>query len=83
MRIGSDALTQEEQAKVLGNQVSGLYFPALLTLSRQDLPVGKVRLSLQAGMALTADILVRERKFIQIFTGFFEDKQRSLERLRL
>ena len=34
-------------------------------------------------MALTADILVRERKFIQIFTGFFEDKQRSLERLRL
>lgn len=83
VRIGSDALTQEEQAKVLGTQVSGLYFPALLTLSRQDLPVGKVRLPLQAGMALTADILVRERKFIQIFTGFFEDKQRSLERLRL
>lgn len=82
VRIGSDALTQEEQAKVLGNQVSGLYFPALLSLSRQDLQVGRVRLPLQAGMALTADILLRERRFIHIFTGFFEDKQRSLERLR-
>lgn len=83
VRIGSDALTQEEQAKVLGNQSSGLYFPALLSLSRQNLQVGRVSLPLQAGMALTADILVRERRYIQIFTGFFEDKQRSLERLRL
>ena len=37
---------------------------------------------LQAGMSLTADIKLRERRFINIFTGFFEDQRRNLERLR-
>ena len=82
VRIGSDALTPDEQAKVLGAQGSGLYFPAVLRLARQTLQVGQVRLPLQAGMALTADLRLRERRYIQIFTGFFEDKQRGLERLR-
>jgi HlyD family secretion protein len=37
---------------------------------------------LQAGMSLTADIVLRQRRFINIFTGFFEDQRRFLERLR-
>ena len=36
----------------------------------------------QAGMSLTADIHLRDRRFINVLTGFFEDKRRSLERLR-
>jgi hypothetical protein len=33
-------------------------------------------------MTLTADIHLRERPFISVLTSFFEDKRRSLERLR-
>jgi HlyD family secretion protein len=82
LRVGSDALTAEEQARVLGTQTSGLYFPAVLQLQRQVLQVGQRRVPLQAGMSLTADIHLRDRRFINVLTGFFEDKRRSLERLR-
>jgi hypothetical protein len=33
-------------------------------------------------MTLTADIKLRERRFINILTSFFENKARNLERLR-
>ena len=36
----------------------------------------------QAGMTVTADLRLRERRFINILTGFFEDQRRNLERLR-
>jgi HlyD family secretion protein len=81
-RVGSDALTPDELAKVLGSQASGLYFPAVLRLGRQDLKLRNRTVPLQAGMSLTADIKLRERRFINIFTGFFEDQRRNLERLR-
>jgi len=80
-RRGSDALTPEAQAKELGTQVNGLFFPATLRLERQSLTVSRSQ-PLQAGMSLTADIYVRERRFIQLITGFFEDKRRGLERVR-
>ena len=38
-RIGSDALTPEEQTKVLGTQVEGLHFPVILQLERQTIPL--------------------------------------------
>ena len=82
LRVGSDALTAEEQTRVLGTQASGLYFPAVLQLRHQYLQVGQRRIPLQAGMSLTADIHLRDRRFINVLTGFFEDKRRSLERLR-
>ena len=82
-RIGSDALTPEEQTKVLGTQVEGLHFPVILKLGRQSLPLpDSSSVPLQAGMALTADIKLRERKVISLLTGLFEDQRRNLQRLR-
>jgi hemolysin D len=81
-RVGSDALNAEEQGRVLGTQASGLFFPAVLELKQQYLQVGQRRVPLQAGMSLTADIHLRNRRFINLLNGFFEDKRRSLERVR-
>jgi hemolysin D len=81
-RIGSDALTPEEQQETLGTQATGLYFPAVLRLSRQSLQAGRKQIPLQPGMGLTADIHLRQRRMISVVTGFFEDKLRSLERMR-
>jgi HlyD family secretion protein len=81
-RIGSDALTPEEQQKTLGTQATGLFFPAVLSLSRQTLQAGRKQIPLQPGMGLTADIHLRQRRMISVLTGFFEDKLRSLERMR-
>jgi len=81
-RIGSDALTPEEQQQTLGTQATGLYFPAVLQLSRQTLQAGSKQIPLQPGMGLTADIHLRQRRMINVITGFFEDKLRSLERMR-
>ena len=82
LRIGSDALTPEEQARVLGTNASGLYFPAVLQLTRQTLRSGNSNVPLQAGMSLTADIHLRDRRFISVITGLLEDQRRGLERMR-
>ena len=81
-RIGSDALTPDEQRRVLGKDAEGLYFPAILELSSQTLQVGSRRIPLQPGMSLTADIHLRDRRFISAITDLLEDKRRSLERQR-
>ncbi len=82
-RIGSDALTPEEQTQVLGTQAEGLHFPVILKLGRQTIPLpDKGSVPLQAGMALTADIKLRERRVISLLTGLFEDQRRNLQRLR-
>ena len=81
-RIGSDALTPEEQRNVLGTDAQGLHFPAVLQLSRQTLSVGERSIPLQSGMSLTADIHLRNRRFLSAITDLFENKRRSLERLR-
>jgi HlyD family secretion protein len=81
-RIGSDALPAEEQQRVLGTDSSGLYYPAVMRLERQSIPLGNSEAPLQAGMSLTANITLRERRFINVFTGFFEDQRRNLERMR-
>jgi len=81
-RVGSDALTPDEQQRVLGTNAEGLHFPAVLSLSSQTLQVGQRAIPLQAGMSLTADIHLRNRRFISAITDVFENKRRSLERLR-
>lgn len=81
-RIGSDALPADEQKQVLGTDSSGLFYPAVMRLERQTIPLGQSEAPLQAGMKLTANITLRERRFINIFTGFFEDQRRNLERIR-
>jgi HlyD family secretion protein len=82
LRIGSDALTAEEQATVLGTSATGLYFPAILQLERQTLQAGRAAVPLQAGMSLTADLHLRDRRFISVITGLLEDQRRGLERMR-
>jgi HlyD family secretion protein len=81
-RIGTDALNPEELTRALGAEAKGLFYPAVLELQRQSLPVGAQAIPLQSGMTLTADIKLRERRYIHILTSFFEDKVRNLERLR-
>ena len=81
-RVGSDALTPDEQREVLGTDVQGLYFPATLQLSSQTLAVGARAIKLQPGMSLTADLHLRTRRFISAITDLMEDKRRSLERMR-
>ena len=81
-QVGSDALTPDEQGRVLGTSAEGLHFPAVLTLSRQTLQVGDRSIPLQAGMSLTADIHLRNRRFISAITDVLESSRSSLERLR-
>ena len=81
-RVGSDALTPDEQREVLGTDVQGLYFPATLQLSSQTLAIGASTIKLQPGMSLTADLHLRTRRFISAITDLMEDKRRSLERMR-
>jgi HlyD family secretion protein len=80
--IGSDALTPEEMRSQLGAEASGLFYPVILQLQRQFLQAGHRHIPLKSGMSLTADLQIRQRPFISVLTSAFEDKLRSLERLR-
>jgi hemolysin D len=80
-RVGSDALTPQEQQRELGTNVQGLHFPATLKLNNQSLQVGTRSIDLQPGMSLTADLHIRTRRFISAITDLFDDKRRSLERM--
>jgi hemolysin D len=80
--IGSDALTPEEMRSQLGAEASGLFYPVILQLQRQFLQAGQRHIPLKSGMSLTADLQIRQRPFISVLTSAFEDKLRSLERLR-
>lgn len=80
--IGSDALTPDELREKLGSDAQGLYFPAVLKLSRQSLQAGSKQVPLQAGMSLTADVQLRKRRFINLLIEGANDRLRGLERLR-
>ena len=80
-RVGSDALTPQEQQRELGRDAQGLHFPATLKLNNQSLQVGTRSIDLQPGMSLSADLHIRTRRFISAITDLFDDKRRSLERL--
>ena len=54
----------------------------MLKLERQTLKAGQRNVSLQPGMSLTADVFLRERRFISTITGALEKRLRSLERMR-
>ena len=82
LRIGSDALTPEQQRQELGVDVQGLHFPAVLKLERQTLLVDGKDIPLHAGMSLNASLQLRNRRFISAITGLFDEKRRSLEQLR-
>jgi hemolysin D len=81
-RIGSDALTTAEQRRVLGTEEPGLFFPAVLKLSRQTLQAGQRQVPLQPGMSLVADVHLRNRRFISSIAGGLDNRLRALERMR-
>ena len=80
--IGSDALAAKDLGQGLADNAQGLYFPAILQLKRQSLQLENKAIPLQAGMSLTADITLRQRRYISILTGYFENQRLNLERLR-
>ena len=81
-QIGSDALTAKEQVRVLGTEEAGLFFPAVLKLSRQTLQAGQRQVPLQPGMSLVADVHLRNRRFISSIAGGLDNRLRALERMR-
>ena len=80
--IGSDALSSTELGRDPASNAQGLYFPAVLKLKRQSLALEHKSIPLQAGMSLTADITLRQRRYINIITGYLENQRLNLERLR-
>ena len=81
-RVSTDSLTPEQMQQELGSSSEGLVYPAVLKLERQTLPNTTIPIPLKAGMTLTADIQLRERSVISIFTSFLEDRRQNLERMR-
>ncbi len=73
-RIGSDALPPSP------SEGKGYRFPADITLSNQylELKSGQ-KLTLQAGMSLTANIKLRKLTYLQILLNKFGDKANSLK----
>ncbi|HEY9631991.1 MAG TPA: HlyD family efflux transporter periplasmic adaptor subunit [Coleofasciculaceae cyanobacterium] len=73
--IGSDALPPE--------QVRPFYsFPAKIRLKQQSLVINERKVSLQSGMSISANIRVRDRTVLSIFTDLFTSKTESLKTVR-
>ena len=72
VRIGSDALPPD--------QVHPFYrFPAEIELDRQAIEINERDIPLQSGMSVSANIKVRKRTVISIFTDLFTKKIDSLK----
>lgn len=73
--IGSDVLAP--------TQVRPYYaFPAKIKLDRQEFVVNGKELSLQSGMEINANIKVRKRSVLSLFTDWFDTKTKGLETVR-
>ena len=73
--IGSDALPPD--------QIRHEYtFPAKIKIDRQSLSINGRALPLQSGMAVSANIKVRSRTVMSIFTDLFTKKMESLKFVR-
>lgn len=73
--IGSDALPPDEVRKVYT-------FPAKIRLQSQSLVVNNRELPLQSGMSISANIKVRNRTVISIFTDMFAKEFDNLKSVR-
>lgn len=73
--IGSDALPPDETRKFYS-------FPAKIRLDRQTLLVSGREVPLQSGMSVNANIKVRERTVMSIFTDMFTQSVESLKTVR-
>ena len=74
--IGADALEPD-------STVRNYHFPVIITLNDEKLKTKDgMEIELQAGMTVSANIKLRERKLIEIVSDMFADQQESIERLR-
>ena len=75
LRIGSDALPPD--------QIYPFYrFPVEISMERQVINANGAEVVLQSGMSVNANIRVRERRVISIFTDLFVEKVDSLKSVR-
>ena len=75
-RIGADALPPTEL-------IRSYHFPVDLTLSRSTLETKEgTTIPLQAGMTITTNIKLRDRRLIELLSDLFTDRGESLKRLR-
>jgi HlyD family secretion protein len=75
LTIGSDALPPDE--------VYSYYrFPAKVRLDRQTLLINNRQLPLQSGMSINANIKLRKRTVMSLFTDFLVKKAESLKYIR-
>ncbi len=73
--IGSDALPPD--------QIPQYYrFPAKIKLDQQTLVVSDKKIPLQSGMSISANIKVRDRTVMSIFTDLFSQQTESLKNVR-
>lgn len=73
--IGSDALPPD--------QINHFYrFPAKIRLTQQSLLINGRVVQLQSGMSISANIKVRQRTVMSIFTDLFTEKMESLKFVR-
>ncbi|BAY87756.1 hypothetical protein NIES267_72800 (plasmid) [Calothrix parasitica NIES-267] len=73
--IGSDALPPD--------QVHPFYrFPATIKLDKQSMAVGGKSMQLQSGMSLNANIKIRDRTVMSIFTDTFTNSVEGLKNVR-
>ncbi|GAB1542123.1 HlyD family type I secretion periplasmic adaptor subunit [Scytonema sp. NUACC21] len=73
--IGSDALPPD--------QIRPYYsFPAKIRLQRQDIKIKNREVPLQSGMSISANIKVRERTVMSIFTDLFAKQIDSIKTIR-
>ncbi|MEE3715133.1 HlyD family efflux transporter periplasmic adaptor subunit [Tumidithrix elongata RA019] len=73
--IGSDALPPDQTHPTYR-------FPAKVQIERQTLNVNGREIHLQSGMSLTANIKIRDRTIISLFTDFFVKNTESLKFVR-
>ena len=74
--IGADALEPD-------STVRNYHFPVIISLNDEKLKTKDgIDIELQAGMTVSANIKLRERKLIEIVSDMFADQQESIERLR-
>lgn len=58
------------------------YFPAVVSLTQQNVVVGKTPLNLQSGMGITANIKLRSRRAITLLTDIFTKQLDGVKRFR-
>ena len=75
-RVGADALPPNQM-------IQKYHFPVDLSLNRSNLTTREgIKIPLQAGMTITTNLKLRDRRLIELLGDLFNDRSESLKRLR-